>query len=157
MSLNKDPKILQEVQRALKFKARREARQGNKSPAETPEKLPLRHSQRPSISSQPDNPTSSTHQADLSVDLDFGPSVGPMALHPVPASLDNGETLDWSGLNHRSEGRWHLSGSKRKGKETLQPSTLVMDHQETVHSGKVRLFCAFAPAEAPRTKTRLLD
>ena len=66
-----------------------------------------------------------------------------MPPHPVPASLDNGETLDWSGFNHRSEGRWHLSVSKRKGRETLQPSTLVMDHQETLYSGKVRLLCAF--------------
>jgi hypothetical protein len=128
-----DPRILQDVQRALKLKARREARLGNKSPVHPSQKSPLRSTRHVSLSPQP---TSSPGKTSISSDLDFGPSVGAFAAHPVPASLDNGATLDWSGSASRTDGRWKISATKRKGKEPLPPSSLLVDHQETAHAGE---------------------
>ncbi|KAF9460106.1 hypothetical protein BDZ94DRAFT_1266679 [Collybia nuda] len=140
---HEDPRILQDVQRALKFKARREARLGQ-------HQVTARNSEEPSLSSSLNN-DSSTHahflvtsspsprKASVSSEIDFGPSVGVSYTHPVPASLDNGITLDWSGyaFYERSERKWHLSTVKRKGKEKLPQVTTVIDQQAKAHTDKL--------------------
>src|ERR1700733_7425550 len=94
-----DPKILQDVQRALMLKARREARvQANG--AAKPEPITFNMSSLNS-SNKPTYPTvssASSHKASLSSEVDFSPLSGTSTAHPVPASLDNGMTLDWSGF-----------------------------------------------------------
>lgn len=129
--LNEDPRILQDVQRALKLKARREARLGSNFSALNSEKVSSRLQRNISLLGQ-----SPTQLGSLSSELDFSPSTGGSFLHPVPASLDNGATLDWSSSDDKPESRWKLTGSKRKGKETLLPLSMIIDKQETVHAGE---------------------
>jgi hypothetical protein len=139
---NADPRILQDVQRALKLKARREARaQATTSTARSELtntdlssiNSPLSQAIFPMISA-----STSPRKASISSDVDFSPLTGVTSVHPVPASLDNGITLDWSGLasNERSERRWKLSTTKRREKEQLPHLNLVMDQLEKTHSGK---------------------
>lgn len=75
-------------------------------------------------------------------DIDFSPSTGPVSLkvaaHPVPFSTDDGDTLDWSSYHSdddRSEKRWSLSVSRRKGKEREAiVSADDLKRQEGVHA-----------------------
>ena len=137
--LDADPRILQDVQRVLRLKARREARllaqnSAAKSELGTPDIQRKLHAF-PVIA-----PSPPARKESLSSDIDFSPLVGAPSVHPVPASLDNGITLDWSGftLGERSERRWKLSTTKRKGKEQLPHLSVVVDQQEKAYSGKIR-------------------
>ncbi|KAF8078854.1 hypothetical protein FPV67DRAFT_82266 [Lyophyllum atratum] len=150
---NEDPRILQDVQRALKLKARREARLSSKSTPPRSE-LPSRL--------QPTNPSalhpalpisSSTRKESISSDLDFSPSTGASFLHPVPSSLDNGMTLDWSGFDDKPDSRWKLNSSKRKGKEALPPLAMVMEQQEAAYADKIaRLRTILTPQTLRKAK-----
>ncbi|KAG5644620.1 hypothetical protein DXG03_008098 [Asterophora parasitica] len=151
---HEDPRILQDVQRALKLKARREARLSNKS---TPPKSEM-VSYRPTTSVYsaipqhvPVSPT--LRKETVSYDLDFGPSTTTSLLHPVPASLDNGITLDWSGFDEKPETRWKLAGAKRKEKEVMPPLAMVMEQQETAYADKLaRLKAATTPQTLRKAK-----
>lgn len=121
-----DPGVLEDVQRALRAKARREARLRTQS---TPLRVePPRQPDRSSISSagsSHDKAASavppSPRQPRISEDseIDFSPAVGVIPSHPVPSSLDGGVTLDWStsGSEHGRERRWSLSRGKRRSKD----------------------------------------
>jgi hypothetical protein len=138
---NADPRILQDVQRALKLKARREARTQAKTPAAKPEMASSNLSSFNPLLNQPIypmiSPSSSLRKTSLSSDVDFSPLTGASTVHPVPASLDNGMTLDWSGFagSDKSERRWKLSTAKRKEKEQVPHLSLVVDQQEKSYSG----------------------
>ena len=78
-------------------------------------------------------------------DIDFAPSTSTPAktdvtnVHPVPTSLDGGNTLDWSvhtaDEEEKEEKRWKLTLSKKKGKEKetlLNQSDLVKQENQFV-------------------------
>ncbi|KAJ3749301.1 hypothetical protein DFH05DRAFT_1593438, partial [Lentinula detonsa] len=118
------PKILQDVQRALKLKQRREARRKSVHPPGSPSdrpSSPLRSSILPESSSGISHlshslptatvtPSTSVPTAPLTMDIDFSPSTGLSTsqrqrrlLHPIPLSSDGGKTLDWSGSGFGDE------------------------------------------------------
>lgn len=134
-----DPRILQDVQRAIMLKARREARvQANTAakPETITSNMPSRNSSNKPIS--PTVSSASSCKVSLSSEVDFSPLSGTSTAHPVPASLDNGMTLDWSGFagSEKSERRWRLSTSKRKETQQLPHISLVADQQDKAYSGK---------------------
>ncbi|KAF8506723.1 hypothetical protein F5888DRAFT_1644778 [Russula emetica] len=142
------PKILEEVQRALKLKLRREARlaaRANDSSVSTsPRSSPVRYSLPPL------NPQASRiAKPSLESELDFSPSVGIDRLHPVPTSTDDGATLDWGGTfseEDKSDRKWSLSLTKRKPKDRPFPtlSRDVLDRQEATFSEKISRIKSFA-------------
>lgn len=161
--LNIDPSIMQDVQRALKMKTRREARlKGSISSASTrpdsagpsnPRLPPTRPASRPS-------PAAAFHHRSVSgpvstaAELDFSPSTGQdkdqFALHPVPSLAEDGLTIDWSGTNgdDRGDKRWSLSGAKRKGKErAVVPAKAVLQQQDKEYASacfRLVLMCAIS-------------
>ena len=152
-----DPKIIQDVQRALKMKARREARlkQRNvtdlnfseikkKAVTGQPQTLPLNPF--PSNVRLPSSPSSSLPSRKLSIspmsDVDFSPSTAlPEVLvqpsQPIPSSLDNGITLDWTGaLADVTDSRWSISIGKKK-KDKLPPLGAMIDQQDQLYKGEL--------------------
>jgi hypothetical protein len=133
-----DPKILEDVQRALKLKLRRDARlRTNDSSVSTSSRSsPIRYALPPL------NPQASRiAKPSLESELDFSPSVGIDRLHPVPTSTDDGATLDWGGTlfeEEKTEKKWSLSLPKRKPKD--KPSSALskdaLERQELAFSGK---------------------
>jgi hypothetical protein len=134
---NLDPRIMLEVQRALKLKARREARlqSGQSSPPKDPaSRSDIASGSSMSTNSSPRRilfPIVSPDSGPLAVindeaeaEVDFRPSIGVFSstapVHPIPTSLNNGATLDWSGVpsnDGKGERRWTLSITKRKDKD----------------------------------------
>ncbi|KJA25846.1 hypothetical protein HYPSUDRAFT_134350 [Hypholoma sublateritium FD-334 SS-4] len=156
-----DPRILQDVQRAVVWKAQREARIKRETVL-TPEKAlsnlytvsdrsntpikatgsltsPTRASFSPSISRHGSNRKTSTS---TSSDVDFSPATGafdlPSRSHPIPCSNDNGRTFDWSSA-HPDDGdkRWSISIGKKRDKHKLPPLGALMDEQEQSHRSKL--------------------
>ncbi|KAF8216000.1 hypothetical protein K438DRAFT_1561452 [Mycena galopus ATCC 62051] len=152
------PRILQEVQRALKLKARREARlktvnsspSSNKSePApsnSSPSKLsptktsstktyPLRATF-PPISVPPPVPTIIENEPSTSVH-----SLPRGGRHPIPSSSDEGTTLDWSGVgseDDKSERRWTMSITRRhKDTKDKHPSDSAVETRESMYAAKI--------------------
>ncbi|KAJ7103322.1 hypothetical protein B0H15DRAFT_975630, partial [Mycena belliarum] len=139
------PRILQDVQRALKLKARREARlkSANSSPssakAESATSGLKTSPSRPALPPIPfpPPPIPSTRE------MDPGPSserasVG-VTNHPIPTSLDEGTTLDWSGFgsdDDRLERRWSISISKRKDREK-HPSNSTVETRQSMYAAKL--------------------
>ncbi|KIM47778.1 hypothetical protein M413DRAFT_439448 [Hebeloma cylindrosporum] len=142
------PRILQDVQRALKLKARREARL-KKDLVVTPEKRTSHHTSpssdrkelgepilQPHFSSSPSIslPSSRKLSSSTSSDVDFSPSTGIfdhlIQAHPIPSSLDNGTTLDWTGTISDD-------GINRKEKDRLPPLRVLADEQEQIHKVKL--------------------
>jgi hypothetical protein len=74
--------------------------------------------------------------------VDFSPAVGTSSLHPIPASADDGATLDWSMTtsdDEKRERKWSLSLSRKSSSEksaTLSRKALV-EKQETSFSGQL--------------------
>jgi len=140
--LPSDPKILEDVQRALKSKLRREARlqaaRANDSSISTSSRSsPVRYSLPPL-----NPPAPRITKPSLESELDFSPSVGIDHLHPVPTSTDAGGTLDWGGTlveEEKSDRKWPLSLTKRKPKDRPFPalSKDALERQEIAFSGKV--------------------
>ncbi|KAK2461573.1 hypothetical protein APHAL10511_006036 [Amanita phalloides] len=134
-----DPRILQDVHRALKLKAKREAtlkrHSVNRPTAEVyfPPSLSVASS---SMYHRKATGTLLPATANLDADVDFGPSVGSSNTvadgHPVPSSSDNGLTLDWSGVRSDGDKRWSLS-IKRKGKDTSPHLNILVQQQDKVH------------------------
>ncbi|TFK36939.1 hypothetical protein BDQ12DRAFT_699430 [Crucibulum laeve] len=150
------PRILQDVQRALKMKARREARM-KKGQADSPNKG-IVSSVSPSSStatsparsvpfaSQPSSPTpvrTTTHTPALDTTLptasssegrrDTAEDAG-----PIPMSFDNGVTFDWGSCEEEHHGRrWTLSTNKRKDKDKQLPLEILVNQQEQIHSEKL--------------------
>ncbi|KAI0375149.1 hypothetical protein BV20DRAFT_985495 [Pilatotrama ljubarskyi] len=159
-----DPAILEDVQRALRLKARREARLRTlqSSPAHgelrgTPDIASLSSVSAASspVKAQGPNPTSFPRQPVLPGDseVDFSPSTGMAPLHPVPSSSDGGATLDWSvpPTEEVRERRWSLSLTKRKGKETSLPASKgVVEKQESLYADKLQRIRSHAKAHTIR-------
>ncbi|KAF7307096.1 hypothetical protein MIND_00502900 [Mycena indigotica] len=136
-----DAKILQDVQRALKLKARREAR--------------LKSNPNPEVAAA--SSSAATSAARTSPVKQAFPSVIPLPTiestppnrggnkvtnHPLPSSSDEGTTLDWSGLGgeeDKSERRWTMSITKKRDREK-QPSDITVETRETMHAAKLAKF-----------------
>ena len=142
-----DPGVLEDVQRALRLKARREARLRTQS---TPLRVEV-HGDSASLSSisagslpgqSIKGPSHSQRQPRLSgeSEVDFSPSIGVMPLHPVPSSSDGGVTLDWTtpSTDDGRERRWSLSRGKRKSKEQASFSTnkAATEKKEALYASK---------------------
>ncbi|KAH9178744.1 hypothetical protein EDB89DRAFT_2170981 [Lactarius sanguifluus] len=143
------PKILEDVQRALKLKLRREARlqaaRVNDSSVSTSSRSsPVRYSL------PPFNPQASRiANPSLESELDFSPSVGIDRLHPVPTSADDGATLDWGGTlseEDKTDKRWPLSITMRRHKDKPLPvlSKDTLEKQEAAFTDKISRIKAFA-------------
>ena len=149
--MHTDPRILEDVQRALKLKARREARlkavQTNLATKDAPlasdqtstssfstysSPVRAKHAELPQVP-----PPISTHTTES--EIDFSPSVGGVPLHPVPSSSNGGATLDWTGSASEDERdkRWSLSISKRKhrDKTSFYATRSIVEKQETLYVG----------------------
>lgn len=141
-----DPKILKDVQHALKLKARREARlQGLLSSSPPNEIIP-----RPSTSSEPPGssvqttfptPPPKPHQAlntSKSSEIDFSPSTAITPIHPVPTSANGGATLDWTGPASDDEKKWTLSMSRAKSKDKVPlANKMVVEKQTSLFTGAI--------------------
>lgn len=132
-----DPAILADVQRALKMKARREARSRATGPIRTnpsPQSFFSNPSSpsRTSFSPGDNIPIHSTNRADTGED--FVATSDAVVSHPTPRSLDNGVTLDWSGKEAaegpKHERKWSLSIHKRKTKDKAV-SASSLDHSSS--------------------------
>ncbi|KAJ7704229.1 hypothetical protein B0H14DRAFT_3028917 [Mycena olivaceomarginata] len=163
------PRILLDVQRALKLKARREARlkSVNSSPSSTKSE-PVASSPSPAKTS-PSRPTFSpiafpppvpapiVHESEPSTSSGHsGPRAGG---HPVPSSSDEGTTLDWSGMgaeDDKPERRWTMSITKRKDKDMKekQPSYSAVETRESMYEAKItQIRTRVSPAALERAST----
>ena len=119
-----DPAILADVQRALKMKARREARLKAPGPTHT-DASPQSFFTTPSPQRRPTgSPEASVALPPVNranTEEDFITTLDASVPHPMPRSIDNGATLDWSGKEPveepKHERRWSLAIAKRKTKD----------------------------------------
>ncbi|KAH9858039.1 hypothetical protein C2E23DRAFT_899584 [Lenzites betulinus] len=144
-----DPAIVEDVQRALRLKARREARlrtlQSSPAPSDhraTPDIASLSSVSATSSPARGATATSFPRQTELPGDseVDFSPAVGTTSLHPVPSSLNGGITLDWSvpPPDEARERRWSISITKRKGKEpSFAASKESVEKQLSIYADKL--------------------
>lgn len=158
--VNTDPRILQDVQRALKLKARREARLKQKDIADPNFTEPKQTSAVPQPQTPPSKPfasglklhtsssLSSPSSRKLSIssptsDIDFSPSTAipeffVQPSRPIPSSLDNGITLDWTGTPaDDADRRWIISIGKKKEKDKLPPLAATIDQQDQSYKGEL--------------------
>ncbi|KAG7452358.1 uncharacterized protein BT62DRAFT_299890 [Guyanagaster necrorhizus] len=160
---HEDPQILQDVHRAVKLKARRDARMKESPRTLHPAKAPSGSSWS-SSSTRPFPVSPSSYGSPFAgvthpSEIDFSPSTGNAHVnvepHPIPTSVDNGSTLDWGGSNQgedRTERRWTLSMSKRKGKEKEPPiSVNALEAQESQYTVKLSRIKTVA---SPQTKRK---
>ena len=108
------------------------------SPSKFP--FPIDLSPASSVSASPLRKSSNSTASDV----DFSPSTGlldlPTKLHPVPTSLDNGTTLDWTGLpSNDGERHWTHSIVRKREKDVLPPLGIMVDEQEQLHKGGVEM------------------
>ncbi|KAJ7492419.1 hypothetical protein FB451DRAFT_1078464, partial [Mycena latifolia] len=145
---HQDPRILQDVQRALKLKARREARlkSANSSPSSSkpeaaapgpsqPKTSPLR----PAFPPIPFPPPPIPAIREIASSPPPARSGASVSNHPIPTSSDEGTTLDWSGIgseDDRFERRWTMSISKRKDREK-HPSNSAVETRESMYAAKI--------------------
>jgi hypothetical protein len=142
-----DPKILQDVQRALHLQSRRRDRKSHPPHATTDEALPspdvgmatIPHASTsaapPAVQSSPQY----TQVISLTSEVDFSPSTRSAPLHPVPLSSNGGATIDWTcsqSEDEKLDRRWTITRNKRKGKEkTLPSNNAVIEKQEALFTG----------------------
>lgn len=145
-----DPRIIEDVQRAIRLKTRREARlkaarmssiQGDTQLRSDRSTFPAHSSP---VRSHLQMAPSLAHVEDVSNDteVDFSPSIGTMPLHPVPSSSNGGATLDWTGStseDEKAEKRWplHLPKRKHKDRSSLPSSRNVVEKQDTIYADKL--------------------
>ncbi len=139
-----DPGILEDVQRALKAKARREARLRTQSSPLRSESHPSSDISLSSAGSSPGGPIpipQFPRQPRVSGDsqIDFSPSIGLAPVHPVPSSSDDGATLDW-GSSFSEDGRdrrWSLSRGKRRSKDyTSSLNRATIERQDVLYQSE---------------------
>ncbi|KAH7930400.1 hypothetical protein BV22DRAFT_1078943 [Leucogyrophana mollusca] len=147
---HEDPRILQDVQRALHYQTRRRDRRSLIPTQPSIDEVPTSSeiasgssipfaSPLTAITTLPSSPK--FHSTDrMSSEIDFSPSTRTVPLHPVPLSSNGGATLDWTAAlseEERGERRW-LTISKRKGKDKLLTSSkTVVEKQEALFSDKI--------------------
>ncbi|KAH8099272.1 hypothetical protein BXZ70DRAFT_943029 [Cristinia sonorae] len=147
---NEDPRILEDVQRAIRMKARREARSkqphqqvGTERKVTTVSDIASGSSLSPQSSPKRMTiPTSSQLMDSAEPEIDFSPSIRTVPLHPVPSSTNGGATLDWTipGLeDEKHDRRWRTLSIMRKPKEKLAvPSNKeVVEKQESLYTDKL--------------------
>ncbi|KAG2350828.1 hypothetical protein BDR05DRAFT_900282 [Suillus weaverae] len=139
---HEDPKILQDVQRALELQSRRRDRKSftPSQPTVIEGRTVTELRQDTSFQqSPPASPPTFTHSSRPPLDIDFSPSVQAVPLHPVPLSSNAGATLDWTGSqseDERLEKRWTLG--KRKGKDRASSSNkAVLEKQDTLFADRI--------------------
>lgn len=146
-----DPRILEDVQHAMRLKARREARARRESTPErkvtaisdmasgssvSPQVSPKRHT----MPAPPPAPIFPPPRDNVEPEIDFSPSVGAAPLHPVPTSTNGGVTLDWTVPAYeddKQDKRWRTLSIKRKPKEksSMPSNREVIEKQDTLYSG----------------------
>lgn len=139
---HEDPKILQDVQRALELQSRRRDRKSftPSQPTVIEDQTLTELRQDTSFQqSPPASPPTFTHPSRSPLDIDFSPSVQAVPLHPVPLSSNAGATLDWTGSQseeEKLERRWSLG--KRKGKDRASFSNkAVLEKQDTLFADRI--------------------
>ncbi|KAI0830464.1 hypothetical protein BC628DRAFT_1295658, partial [Trametes gibbosa] len=163
------PAIMEDVQRALRLKARREARLRTlqSSPAHSDHRATPEIASLSSVSATsspargPAGPSFPRH-TELSGDseVDFSPAVGTTSLHPVPSSLNGGITLDWAvpPPEEARERRWSISITKRKGKEpSIASSKELVEKQLSVYADKLEQIRSRAKSHTLRKATITSD
>ncbi|KAH9937313.1 uncharacterized protein B0H18DRAFT_1113170 [Fomitopsis serialis] len=146
--LSREGMIVEDVQRAIRLKQRREARLRSQSthiPNDAQSKgdavnaprlsSPIRISDQNPSSTAPSSGTGS-----IDSEVDFSPSVGTVPPHPVPLSANDGATLDWAGSASEDDRdkRWPLHLHRRKrDRFTAASSRAVVEKQETLYSDKL--------------------
>ncbi|KAG8219476.1 hypothetical protein J3R82DRAFT_405 [Butyriboletus roseoflavus] len=147
---HEDPKILQDVQRALHLQSRRRERISQQlrpmsdevpSSTDTPMNTSTPYA---STSTAPPAPHSSPQYlqvGNLTSEVDFSPSTRSVPLHPVPLSSNGGATLDWTGSQSEDEKldrRWSISRGKRMAKERMLPSSKsIVEKQEALFTDRI--------------------
>lgn len=98
----------------------------------------------PKLPSSPSSLPSSRKLSSSGIsDLDFSPSTATPEFfvqpsHPIPSSLDNGKTLDWSGvLTDDADKRWSISIGKKKERDKLPPLGAMIDQQHQLYNGEL--------------------
>ena len=141
-----DPRIVEDVQRAIRLKQRREARLRSQS-THLPNDAPSRGdaSKVPRVSSPmrisdqaPSSTAPSSGTGSIDSEVDFSPSVGTVPLHPVPLSANDGATLDWAGSasDEDRDKRWQLHlPMRRRDKSSVASTKAVVEKQETLYTG----------------------
>lgn len=136
-----DPRVLQDVQRALKLKHRREIRAKPLQPDSSLYKAPFSPPASPFCPNS--SPATRSKATGIAADIDFSPSTSfamlNIDLHPVPSSADDGDTLDWHGYDTDNERRkWTLSVPKKKDKDKDPIHTIGdMRRQEEITEGSL--------------------
>ena len=129
-----DPAILADVQRALKMKARREARLKAPGPTHmdaSPQSFFTTPSPRGRPTGSPETSVAPPPVDRPDTEENFTTAMDASVPHPMPRSIDNGATLDWSGKEPveepRHDRRWSLAITKRKTKDKAT-SVSSLDH-----------------------------
>jgi hypothetical protein len=101
----------------------------------------------------PSSPSSLPSSRKLSIsaisDVDFSPSTAipeffVQPSHPIPSSLDNGITLDWTGsLADDADKRWSISIGRKKEKDKLPPLGAMIDQQDQLYKGELKQYLFF--------------
>lgn len=142
-----DPNILADLQKALRHKPRVEEHfkaslsnsrtsspfQGSSSPSRV---SPVPFQIKKSVPSPPQT-FRSIRDKEL---VDFSPSVGRTPKHPVPTSVDDGLTLDWSGTvseDDRRDRKWSMP-LRRSSREKYPhiSNKVLIQKQEALYAGK---------------------
>ncbi|KAI6047966.1 hypothetical protein EDC04DRAFT_2620765 [Pisolithus marmoratus] len=155
-----DPKILQDVQRALQLQSRRRDRRPYKpSDGDT---SPLANvidpfAARPSSSSTAPMEHSTPDYlpvTPLPSEVDFSPFTKSVPLHPVPLSSNGGATLDWTGSqseDDKLDKLWPIHKGRRKGKEKAPPANRAfIEKQEALFTDRIARIKAEASAATVR-------
>ncbi|KAF8665356.1 hypothetical protein AX16_000375 [Volvariella volvacea WC 439] len=154
-----DPKIMQDVERAVFLKRQREARlraqqdsiptwhrehrrasSSTATSSPSPQPLPKR---RFDERNRPTTPSSAK-----SMEMGSFSSMADLNTHPLPCSVDDGRTLDWSSAatEIRSDKRWSLSLSKRRNTPSLASTADQIHKLEklyTEHINNIKRKCSF--------------
>jgi len=143
-----DPRIIEDVQRAIRLKARREARL-KASRMTSPQRESQGKADADPVSSQSSPvrgpiqippPISAQEMLNNDSEIDFSPSIGTMPLHPVPSSSNGGATLDWTGSaseDEKSEKRWTLHIRKHKDRSSIPSSRMIVEKQDSLYADKL--------------------
>ncbi|EKM61344.1 uncharacterized protein PHACADRAFT_111833 [Phanerochaete carnosa HHB-10118-sp] len=153
---HEDPRILEDVQRALSLQARREARMKALHSISTSKPRPFTPDDASNSSSfstrsspvharMPPIPPAAAVQGmqggSVESEIDFSPSVGLIPPHPVPSSSNGGATLDWTGSNSEDERdkRWSLSITRRRHRDRYPAgaSKTIVEKQESLYIDKL--------------------
>ncbi|PCH34002.1 hypothetical protein WOLCODRAFT_94617 [Wolfiporia cocos MD-104 SS10] len=137
---------MEDVRRAVRLKARREARLQTSHSLRRKD-LPKADAVPFSVHSSPSRaavplppPTLQSDTSNHDSEVDFSPSIGTMPLHPVPSSANGGATLDWTGStseDEKSEKRWSLTLAKRKHRDKVPSSRVFVEQQDSLYADKL--------------------